>query len=321
MPNQMTPLYQGCAVGATWQNETVPRLILGTAQLGMDYGIANTSGRPDVRRAVEIIELAWSNGVRYFDTAQSYGESEGLLGRVLREFGVVGESLITSKLAARLDPEDTAALEESIERTFGLLGVERLWCMLLHNPEWLDVWDRGLGGVLLRYREAGRIRHLGVSLRSPKDILRYTSHPVMEVYQVACSAWDRRMINLGFLKEARNSGKLCCVRSIYHQGLMTMSADAVAQRLPIALEASKLWHALAQRRGLRVQELAVRFALTLDAPLVVGAETPEQLEDTLQSLQAERLHSEIIEEMAESLDPILNEVILEPSRWSEFGNP
>ena len=61
---------------------SMDRLVLGTAQLGMDYGIANTQGRPAFEEAVELVRCYWERGVREFDTAQDYGDSEKILGRV-----------------------------------------------------------------------------------------------------------------------------------------------------------------------------------------------------------------------------------------------
>jgi len=41
----------------------VSRLMLGTVQFGMPYGIANTHGQPDYRRALEILEVALEAGI------------------------------------------------------------------------------------------------------------------------------------------------------------------------------------------------------------------------------------------------------------------
>ena len=35
------------------------RLVLGAFQLGVDYGIANKLGKPDLRGALDIVSAAW----------------------------------------------------------------------------------------------------------------------------------------------------------------------------------------------------------------------------------------------------------------------
>lgn len=49
------------------------RVALGTAQLGMAYGVANTAGQPTSEAATGLVATAWGAGVRSFDTAQAYG--------------------------------------------------------------------------------------------------------------------------------------------------------------------------------------------------------------------------------------------------------
>lgn len=64
------------------------RLVLGTAQLGMAYGIANRSGEPDAKRARRIVMTAWDKRIREFDTAQAYGSSEQVLGDSIRAMDI-----------------------------------------------------------------------------------------------------------------------------------------------------------------------------------------------------------------------------------------
>ena len=60
--------------------------MLGTAQFGMDYGIANVLGKPTEAEVARILEQAWSYGIRIFDTAPNYG-SEEVLGKFFKEHG------------------------------------------------------------------------------------------------------------------------------------------------------------------------------------------------------------------------------------------
>ena len=296
----------------------MPDFILGAAQLGMEYGIANALGKPDVDQALVIVETAWECGIRRFDTAQSYGNSETVLGRSLRRLGVLGEARIATKLPASLDPADLNAVEASIQQSFDCLGTDRLWCMMLHRAAFLDAWDQGLGGLLTCHRAAGRFERLGVSFNSPGEAVQRWNHPAMEVLQVACNAWDRRMIRLGILKSARDAGKVCCARSIYLQGLLTMAPADVARRLPIAHEAATRWRDLAGKLGLRPKTLAVRFAAGLDVPLVIGAESPHQVAETVALASEGPLPPSALEAIAATLDPVLDDTILTPSLWEQI---
>jgi len=294
-----------------------PKLILGTVQLGMPYGIANTSGQPDRTTARAIVKTALDNGIRHFDTAQAYGDSESVLGEILEELGALGDVYLASKLSSSLNLEDTADIASSIERSLSRLRVERLWCMLLHRVSALDAWDRGLGPVLRRFQTDGRIEQLGVSLNTVHDAPAALTHPDVEVIQAPCNSWDRRMEEQGFLETAQASGRLCCIRSIYLQGLLTMTPEAVAEKLPAAREATGRWGHLAGDFGVSPKELAMRYALTLRAPLVVGAESPEQVAETAHLAGSlAPLTRQEVQTIASGMDPLLDEDILEPWRWA-----
>lgn len=56
-------------------------MVLGTAQLGQEYGIHNLSGKPSEETAYQILDYAWCHGVRTLDTAGAYGDAENLIGK------------------------------------------------------------------------------------------------------------------------------------------------------------------------------------------------------------------------------------------------
>ena len=58
----------------------LPKLCLGTAQFGLDYGVTNTKGKINQEEITEIIKNAYLEGIDYIDTAQGYGDAEILLG-------------------------------------------------------------------------------------------------------------------------------------------------------------------------------------------------------------------------------------------------
>ncbi|HOZ47997.1 MAG TPA: aldo/keto reductase, partial [Candidatus Hydrogenedentes bacterium] len=298
--------------------EDVSRLVLGTVQLGMPYGIANMQGQPSAIEAARIVEAAWACGIRHFDTAQAYGTSESVLGQALRDLGVQSEAQIESKFAATLDPKDTKGLSESIERSVERLGIDRLWCMMLHRAPWLDHWDEGLGAAIQQARAAGLIRHFGASITMVDEAPLCLAHKDVEVIQLACNAWDRRPVTAGTLAKARSNGQLCCIRSVYLKGLLTLPVEAVAERLAIARDAAERWHALCRRYGISPVEMAMRFALTLDAPLVVGAETAEQVRDTARLASLEPLAEDVLADLAATMDPALDDTILTPNLWEKL---
>ena len=58
-------------------------LVLGSVQLGLDYGAANRTGKPSHEAALRLVRRAAESGVKTFDTARAYGDSEERLGEAL----------------------------------------------------------------------------------------------------------------------------------------------------------------------------------------------------------------------------------------------
>ena len=60
------------------------KLILGTAQFGMDYGINNLRGKIPKSEVFEVLDYALDAGIDTLDTAYNYGQSERIIGEYLR---------------------------------------------------------------------------------------------------------------------------------------------------------------------------------------------------------------------------------------------
>jgi aryl-alcohol dehydrogenase-like predicted oxidoreductase len=151
----------------TWNNSQLSRLMLGTVQLGMPYGIANSTGQPSREVVRQILLTAIERGVNCFDTAAAYGDSEVLLGELLPE--IIGVSALEQQLIVTkvqpLTPEQLAdrtqgeaAVRASVARSRQRLGLDILPLVLFHREE-----DVVHAGVLEELRDQGWLRCWGVS--------------------------------------------------------------------------------------------------------------------------------------------------------------
>lgn len=298
-----------------WRGETIPRFVLGTAQLGMPYGIANPAGQPDEPAAHAIVSTAWDHGVRWFDTAQAYGDSERVLGDALTECAGGDRAAVITKLDPRLEPSDADGIRTSLVDSCRRLRVETLRGVMLHRAALLSRWQDGLGDALRRARQDGLVRYLGVSVYTVTEALAALRHPDIDMIQTPCNAWDQRMLREGVFEIAREAGKLCFVRSLYLQGALAMSPAALARRMPDARDASEHWHAISNALGVSVEALAIRFGRALGTPLVIGAESAAQVEMTAHMLSEPPLSRDVLDGLNASLAPRVHEGILNPSTW------
>ena len=83
---------------------------------------------------------------------------------------------------------------------------------MLHSEAWLDVLDSGLSNLLRDVCRSGRVGFVGVSVYSLDAARHALELDVIDIIQVPCNIWDRRMQKDGIFELASAAGKLCFVR-------------------------------------------------------------------------------------------------------------
>jgi diketogulonate reductase-like aldo/keto reductase len=128
---------------------------------------------------------ALKNGYRHIDTAEGYGNEEGV-GRAVRDSGVSREDIfITSKLESHIKTYEGAKL--AFEETMEKLGFEYLDLFLIHAPwPWSEMGKECDEGNVAAWKameelyNAGRIRAIGVSNFEPKHIQNILDHTTIK---------------------------------------------------------------------------------------------------------------------------------------------
>ena len=60
-------------------------IIIGTAQLGENYGVANNNKNFNIKNRIEFLNFAYNNGFINYDTAYAYKNSHKIIGEWLQE--------------------------------------------------------------------------------------------------------------------------------------------------------------------------------------------------------------------------------------------
>ena len=298
------------------ENKTASRLVLGTAQLGMPYGIANSTGQPDFDTAVAIIKTAWECGIREFDTAQAYGESEAVLGKALSSLGIANDARIITKLDPKLDPRQGQDIKKAVHRSLERLQLSRLFGLMLHREEWLDDLDRGLESALQALVLDGSVQHLGVSLYTPAMALRALKSDIVDMIQVPANILDRRFADAGVFTLANEKRKQVYIRSVFLQGLLLMKPEDLPVNMGFAKTTLSEIDNLCAQYNYSRQQLALLYVKGKypQARIIVGAETPTQLEQNINIWINNHISTSEIK--ASDSWSVVDERIINPSLWS-----
>jgi aryl-alcohol dehydrogenase-like predicted oxidoreductase len=281
----------------------------------MSYGVANKTGQPDMDTAESIVAAAWEGGIREFDTAQAYGESERVLGNVLGALKITGDVRVMTKLHPEIDHKDPHTLRRALGESLARIGVSKLYGLMLHREAFLDLWDMGLGQTLQEYVNKGFVELLGISVYTPEKALRALETDGIKIVQIPSNLLDRRFEEAGVFREANRRGKVIYLRSVFLQGLLLMLPEELPESMQFAAPILKRLIGFATKVGLSVKQLALAYAQAMhaEAKVIFGSETVKQLRENL-ALWATSIPSDVVKEVREEFRDI-SETILDPRFW------
>ena len=115
--------------------------------------------RVSKKEAVYLLQKAFYNGINYFDTARAYSDSEEKLGAA---FKYTRDRIIISTKSAAQTGED---MEKDLAESLRNLQTDYIDIYQFHNPAICPRPGDGTGlyEAALRAKEAGKIRHIGIT--------------------------------------------------------------------------------------------------------------------------------------------------------------
>lgn len=255
-------------------------LTLGTAQAGLPYGLANRAGMPDEACAARIFDVAWAQGIRWFDTARAYGEAEARLGRW--HGGMPG---MVTKIPALPTGHDAAEwVAVNIAESSRALAPHRIDLLLLHRAS--DILLTGCRAALERARDEGQIGGYGISAYEPADIHRALKQGMLDAVQIPLNLADRRMLEDDLTLRLAESGCKVFARSAYLQGLLLMAPETLPAAFAVAAPVLDELRGLARAEDLPMTSLALGAVSGMPGigSVVIGAEMPEQIDAAVAAL-------------------------------------
>lgn len=282
--------------------------ILGTAQLGLDYGIANRAGQPPQAEAFAVLDAAFAAGIATFDTASAYGTSEAVIGAWLRD-RQCAPTIITKvpPLAGAGLSAARLALAESLDR----LGVRAVDALLLHRS---DDWSvPGLADLLDAQREAGVAGRIGMSIYSASEV---PDDDRIDVVQLPANAFVQAEARSTAIERILARGGAVHIRSVFAQGLLLMPPAEIPPGLRELAPIVARFQSLAAEARISPAALAIAAAKRLlpGAGLVLGAETARQVADL--AAAARQTVEDALADTALAFGRETPAALFDPRRWA-----
>jgi len=172
---------------------TLPVFCQGTATIIESEGDYYGVDVPDRDKCVEMVRAGYDAGIRYFDTARIYGQSEKVCGKALAD--VKDNCFINSKVLVDA-PEK---VRPSVEKSLKDLDMDSIDAMQIHGP---SIERLGYDGCMPLYEELAKLRDEGLF-----RFIGITGHSRFEeMYKlIDTGEFDTLLIEFGYFHKGYNT--------------------------------------------------------------------------------------------------------------------
>ena len=254
------------------------KIILGTVQFGMDYGINNLSGRPTEKKIEEILNYSFDNEIRTLDTADMYGNAPEIIGKYnqsnTRKFRV-NTKFIANELS----------LIDQIKYSSSRLRVENIDVYFIHN--FRDFFNHpGMMAHLVELKERRYFNKLGLSVYDNDEFLHACESDSIDVIQLPFNLLDNYGQRGELIKLAKQNGKEIQVRSVFLQGLFFKSLSKMPNMLKPLIPYLERIHEIARAENITIENLALNYAIQQDDidNVIIGVDSIKQLKLDLENI-------------------------------------
>ena len=294
-----------------FKGDKISNLSLGTVQFGLNYGISNVNGQPLLVEVQKIIDYVIKHGINCFDTASAYGNSEEVLGNVLKKHD---NHFLISKLKSE---EFHNHLDETLKKSLNKLCVESIYGLLLHDSQLLSSWTQKETSKVEQLIQSRKIKYFGVSIYTSEDFEAALENDSITLIQIPFNIFDQRAIAFNWFEKAKAKNKLIFIRSVFLQGLFFMDQKRLPKELQAAKEYLDRLEELALALSMSKIELALSYvnSVAKDSVILFGCDSFLQAQENISIFNTLR---ELSDDEKKNIFNIFKDVpenIFNPTKW------
>jgi L-glyceraldehyde 3-phosphate reductase len=307
-------------------------VLLSAVSLGLWHNFGDVDDRKNMRK---ILRLAFDRGVTHFDLANNYGPPPGSaeenFGYILKkDFRSHRDELIISSKAGYLMWDGPYGnwgskkyLVSSLDQSLKRMDIDYVDIFYHHRPDPDTPLEETMSTLDLIVRQ-GKALYVGISNYHPQEaakaiaILKQLGTPCL-IHQPKYSMFERWVEREGLLDLLEREGVGCIPFSPLAQGMLT---DRYLKGIPKESRAAKSHgflqekeiteerlntirqlNDLAEERGQTLAQMALAWILKDPriTTVLIGASSPEQLDDSLQCLDKKEFSPEELRKIEEIL--------------------
>jgi aryl-alcohol dehydrogenase-like predicted oxidoreductase len=186
---------------------------------------------------------------------------------------------------------------------------------LLHDAE--NLFSKNADLIyenLCKIKSLGLIKHIGISVYSPNQLLKIIENYDFDVAQTPINVIDRRLLKSETIKKIKKNSIKIHARSIFLQGLLLMSHEELPQNFNKWKEIFFQFDGWCKDNSFSKLEACIQFVKKYDfiSKIVVGVDSYENLVDIDRAYNLESFNAISIPSSISSND----ENLVNPTLWS-----
>ena len=250
-------------------------IIIGTAQLGTNYGIANTEKDININNKINFLDFAYNNAFISFDTAYAYKNSHKIIGEWIKKNK-------TSPILSTKIPKLTTYKNKSIGIIFDEilkeLNVKKLKNLLLHNPQ--DWNNKKIKKYIENIIQDNIISRFGLSIYDIEDI---PKDDIVKIIQIPGNIFNQKILLSEEIDEFISNGGKIQIRSVLIQGLLTMAPSLIPLNMQKTKNSILNFQNIAKELAINKVHLAILCInyLLPTAEIIIGIDNTAQIKDLL----------------------------------------
>ena len=295
------------------------KLVLGTAQLGLNYGIANKIGKPEENKAFEIMKYAIENGINYFDTAYSYGNSEIIIGKFLNSYKNYKNkvNIITKMPSLKEEKLDEKNINDRFFESLYRLDQESIFCYMVHDFNDIKNNSYLVLNTFFKLKNEGYIKKIGVSVYNENQIKFLIRNFDFDLIQIPINIFDQRVLKDDILLDLKKRGIEIYARSVFLQGLIFLDRDNLPPKFKSIEKYLEKINNISLKFNIPKEDIALLFINSINEidRIIIGVEKIEQLKKNIGALNRSENFAEI--ERAINFQDLFieNKEIIDPRKW------
>ena len=214
------------------------KLIVGTANFGMRYGL--NQNRLQSQEVSQISHILNKNKIHLYDTAQSYGKSEKIIGKLKFKKKVYTKLIIEKNNNQRLEKIIDKLINVSL-KNLNTIQIEGIY---IHNVQYFLDNKESQSKIIIKlneYKKKKIVKKIGVSLYTLRELNEILKIFKPDMIQIPVNVLDHRFLKSNVIKKIKKDKIEIHARSIFLRGNLINNSELKSNNVYKKLREFEKW--------------------------------------------------------------------------------